>query len=85
MPANGEGQNAQNRRTVTTPPHVRPMGGTGTDGEVGGSGAMYSGFLNERENKSNPRNTGPSRPYGAIGASKIPAASMSSRQTGRTS
>ena len=85
MPANGQGENAQSRVVATTPPHVQVIGLGGTDGEVPGSGSMYNAFLNERVNKSNNRNMGPSRAYSAVGDARLPSIKMSQRQTGRTS
>lgn len=68
---------------ATTSPHVSPKGQTGTDGETSGSGVRYNATLNQRRNKSNMRNAGPSRPNSTTGAAKIPTASQGSRKTGK--
>lgn len=78
----GIGQSAATAN-ATTSPHVSPQGQTGTDGETPGAGAKYGATLNQRGNKSNMRNLGPSRPNSTTGAAKLPVASQGSRKTGK--
>lgn len=54
-----------------------------SQGEGGAVGSIYSAMFNERPNVSNPRNRGPERDPSRDGATQIPIARMSSRNTGR--
>lgn len=84
MKSKGMGANASPTVVATTGPHVSgDVVGTRTDGEFPGVGSVYAATLNERENKSNTRNRGPSRDPGVVGGAKLPAMGMASRQTGR--
>lgn len=59
--------------------------GLRSQGEIAGSGSIYAAVLTERPNTSNPRNQGPERPVSRMGASSIPIATVSDRNTGRVS
>jgi len=79
----GQGQSASHGGSVTTSGRAPYTPSPATDGETTGVGSSYAATLNERENKSNMRNTGPSRDGGPVGDKMLPVANMGSRNTGR--
>lgn len=80
---NGKGYASSNKVQAGEPGRVPAAGETGSQGESEGAGSIYAAVLNERENLSNMRNQGPTRPNSAVGNSRIPVQSMESRKTGR--
>lgn len=81
----GTGQTSPNSMVSATRKGMgEGSGGDRTEGEVPGTGSSYGALLNERENKSNTRNRGPSRSGGAVGGASLPVVSMGARNTGRT-
>lgn len=83
----GVGNNEASYREATRKGKY-PSDNTGpsrSQGEVPGSGTIYSVMLNERPNLSNPRNRGPERAPSRSAATPIPIQSMGSRATGRIS
>jgi len=79
----GKGHAASNSRSLTRGPTYPHQAGGGTDGETAGVGSTYSASINERSNKSNPRNQGPERGDSPVLASSIPIATMGGRTTGK--
>ncbi len=80
----GLGMAASNRRMITNPPAAAHTHTSGADGEqIGGVGAKYLADINERENKSNNRNMGPTGTPSFVGRSPIPVTTKASRHTGR--
>ncbi len=64
-------------------PETGVSGPNSSQGEVGGTGSIYTAQLNERPNISNPRNQGPTRAPSVIGAATIPVVRMAQRHTGK--
>lgn len=84
----GVGMARSNRVGITNPPAAAHQLTSPADGEeIGGVGAQYFATINERENKSNQRNTGPNRVGSFVGRSPLPVATKSTtrRNTGRVS
>jgi hypothetical protein len=82
----GVGMARSNRVGITNPPAAAHQLTSPADGEeIGGVGAKYFAEINERENKSNPRNMGPSRVGSFAGRSPLPVATKAKRHTGRVS
>lgn len=81
--AQGQGLNSSSNVNATTKPHVSPKGQTGSEGESAGVGSSYSARLVERENKSNPRNQGPTRENSVQGSTSLPVATMDGRKVPR--
>lgn len=79
----GQGMAATTKRSITNDPAYAHQAGGGTDGEYPGVGSVYRADINERANKSNPRNQGPERASSLVAAHSLPIATKSGRNTGR--
>lgn len=79
----GQGMAAQTQTSLTRGPTYPHSDGPGADGEWPGVGSTYMITINERENKSCPRNKGPVRAGSHVANSPLTMASMSKRHTGR--
>lgn len=79
----GQGMAAKTQMDLTRSPSFPHSDGPGADGEYPGTGARYTADLNERSNKSNPRNQGPDRAGSHVANSPLTVASMGMRHTGR--
>jgi len=81
----GQGQTEPKTRVATTGKPTQPLPGERTDGEWPGAGSIHTATLNERQNKSNMRNRGPSRGTGGlVGDAVLPILTSATRRTGRT-
>ena len=80
----GLGMAASNRRMITNPPAAPHSHTSSADGEeIGGVGSKYFADINERENKSNNRNMGPTGSPSFVGRSALPVATKASRKTNK--
>jgi hypothetical protein len=80
----GLGMARSNRVAITNPPAAAHQMTSGADGEqVGGVGSTYRAEINERPNKSNNRNMGPTGPMSFAGRTPLPVATKARRHTGR--
>ena len=79
----GLGLAKMNREMIKNPPAAAHTMTSSADGEeIPGVGAIYTATINERENKSNPRNMGPER-VGSFASQPMPVTSKASRHTGQ--
>jgi hypothetical protein len=79
----GQGMAAQTETDLTNGPNYPHSAGSSTDGETSGVGSRYMASIRERENKSNPRNQGPTRGGSVVAAHALPMASKAGRNTGK--
>lgn len=78
----GQGMAAKTQVSLTRGPTYPHSDGPGTDGEWPGTGSKYTADLNERVNKSNPRNQGPERMGSHVASRPLTVATMATRHTG---
>ncbi len=78
----GQGMAAKTQDTLTRGPSYPHSDGPGSDGEWPGVGSSYTITMNERVNKSNPRNQGPVRAGSHVANRPLTVASMAGRHTG---
>lgn len=79
----GQGMAAKTQMTLTRSPTFPHSDGPGSDGEYPGVGSRFTIDINERENKSNPRNKGPERAQSHVANRPLTVANMGMRHTGK--